>query len=323
MKAIKSSEQFSSSSTTHHKSLSKQVLWLGYALLVLLSLIWGVSWPIMKVILNEVPPWTFRLYCMVFSGIGFILLIKSRGISLKIPRDDFKPLLISSFLNITLWFILSAYAIANMNASRASIIAYTMPICSALLSIVILKERMTISRFVSLFLGICGIAILIGPDIVVFKTAPLGALLMLIAAFSWGAGIVTIKYHKWTMPTIVLSCWSLIIGGIPLTIGAIIFETDAIFAPISFQCILGLVFVVILGNIVSFWAWYKVIDIFPATIASIGILMVPIIGVFSSSLMLGESVGILEITALTLVVSSLGIVTILPGFVNKKSIPGK
>lgn len=305
------------------KSISKQTIWLGYFLLAILSLIWGVSWPIMKVVLNEVPPWTFRLYCMIFSGIGFSLLIKSRGISLKIPREDFKPLLISSFLNITLWYILSAFAIANMNASRASIIAYTMPVWAALLSVFILNERMTIGRFISLFLGMGGIAILIGPDIVVFKTAPLGAIFMLIAAFSWGSGVVTIKYYKWTMPTIVLSCWSLVIGGIPLTIGAIIFETEAIFAPISFQCILGLIYVVILGNIVAFWAWYKIIAIFPATIASIGILMVPIIGVFSSSLMLGESVGLLEITALILVVSSLGIVSILPGVFNKKTVQKK
>jgi len=272
----------------------------------------------MKVILNEVPPWTFRLYCMIFSGIGFSLLIKSRGISLKIPREDFKPLLISSFLNITLWYILSAFAIANMNASRASIIAYTMPVWSALLSVFILKERMTKGRFISLFLGMSGIAILIGPDIVVFKTAPLGAITMLFAAFFWGTGIVAIKYYKWTMPTIVLSCWSLIIGGIPLTMGAIIFETDAIFAPISFQCLLGLIYVVILGNIVAFWAWYKIMAIFPPTVASIGILMVPIIGVFSSSLMLEEPVGLLEITALILVVSSLSIVTIPPGLFNKK-----
>lgn len=319
MKALKFSKQNSIPPTMNLKSVSKQTIWWSYFLLAILSLIWGIAWPVMKVVLNEVPPWTFRLYCMVFSGIGFSLLIKSMGISLRIPREDFKPLLISSFLNVSLWYILSAFAIANMNASRASIIAYTMPIWSALLSVFVLKERMTTGRFISLFLGMSGIAVLIGPDIVVFKTAPLGAIFMLLAAFCWGAGIVTIKYYKWTMPTIVLSCWSLIIGGIPLSIGAIIFETKDIFAPVSLQCILALVYVVILGNIVAFWVWYKIIAIFPATVASISILMVPIIGVFSSSIMLGEPIGLLEIIALILVVSSLGIVTVLPGFFQKKN----
>ena len=292
---------------------SKKTIWFGYFLLVILSLIWGFAWPVMKIVLQEVPPWTFRLYCMIFSGVGFIILIKSLGISLKIPKQDFKPLLISSFLNITLWYILSAYAIAYMNASRASIIAYTMPVWSAVFSVFILKERMTIGRFLGLFLGMAGIAILIGPDIVVFKTATLGAILMLIAAMFWGAGIVTIKYYKWTMPTIVLSCWSLIIGGAPLAVGAVFFERSAIFAPVSFQCILALIYVVLLGNIISFWVWYKIIAIFPATIASIGILMVPIIGVFSSSFVLKEPVGLPEIISLVLVVSALGIVTVLPG----------
>ena len=161
-------------------------------------------------------------------------------------------------------------------------------------------------------MGIAGIVILIGPDIVVFKTAPIGTIFILCAAISWGVGVVTVKHYKWSMPTIVLSCWLLIIGGVPLVAGAIVIETSAIFAPISFRCVLALVYVIVLGNIFSYWAWFKIISIFPVIVSSIGILMVPIIGVFSSALMLGEPVGFREIVALVLIVSALVIVLILP-----------
>jgi len=302
------------------ESSPKRSLWIGFLLLIALSLIWGFAWPVMKSVLIEVPPWTFRLYCTVFGGAGFIVLIKLLGFPLKIPKKDFKPVLISSFFNITLWFIFSAYAIANMNAGRASIIAYTMPLWAAVMSGFFLRERLTVGRFAGLFLGIAGIAILIGPDIIVFKTAPIGTIFMLCAAIGWGAGVVTVKYHKWSMPTIVLSCWLLIIGGMPLVVGAIVIETSAVFAPVSFMCFLALVYVVILGNIFSYWAWFKIISIFPVTVASIGILLVPIIGVFSSALMLGESVGFREIVALVLVVSALVIVLILPEVLKDKSV---
>jgi drug/metabolite transporter (DMT)-like permease len=206
-----------------------------------------------------------------------------------------------------------------MDAGRASIIAYTMPLWAAVLSIFFLSEKFHPGRFVGLSLGIAGITILIGPDIAVFKTATIGAFFMLFAAMSWGAGVVAIKAHKWSMPTIVLSCWSVIIGGIPLAIGAVVTEPSAVFAPVSLQCVLALVYVILLGNIVSYWAWYNIIAIFPVTVASIGTLMIPIIGVFSSALTLGELVGFREIVSLVLVVSALFIVLILPGLSKDRS----
>lgn len=56
------------------------------------------------------------------------------------------------------------------------------------------------------------------------------------------------------------------------------------------------------------WAWFSVVDLFPASVASIGTLAIPVIGVFNSALILDEPVGIQEFTALSLVVSALAIV---------------
>ena len=291
-----------------------------FILIASLSLTWGFNIPAMKIVLSEVPPWTFRLYCTVFGGIGFIILIKSLGISMKIPRQELKPLLFVSFINITLWCILSAYGIAMMNAGRAAIIAYTMPVWATILSVYFLKERLTFRCLAGLFLGIAGIIILIGPDIILVKTAPTGAIFMLGGAISLGAGVVAVKYYRWSMPTILLACWQVILGGIPLVAGAIIIEPTAIFAPVSSRCVLALAYVILVANIFSYWAWFKIISLFPASVASIGILLTPIIGVFSSGLILGEPVGFREIAALILVVLSIVIVFVLPELFRNKSI---
>lgn len=288
-------------------------------LLVSLSFMWGLAWPVIKIVLNEVPPLTFRMYCIVFSSMGFIALIKILGISLKIPRKEFKPAIIVSFLNITLWYLFSALGVANMPAGRAAIIAYTMPVWATIWSVFLLKERLTALRLIGLLLGVAGITFLIGPDLIVFKVAPMGAIFMLCAAICWAAGVVTTKYFTWTMPTPVFTCWNLIIGGVPLIAGALIFESHAIAAQISFKGILALAYVILVGNILSYWAWFKILSIFPAVIASIGILMTPIIGVFCSSILMGEPLGFREIVALVLVVSAIATVLILPEILKKKS----
>jgi len=67
-------------------------------------------------------------------------------------------------------------------------------------------------------------------------------------------------------------------------------------------------------------SWFTVVKIFPASVASIGTLAIPIVGVFSSSLVLGEKLGYREVMAMILVVIALGIVLIGPTRPPEKAI---
>jgi drug/metabolite transporter (DMT)-like permease len=62
------------------------------------------------------------------------------------------------------------------------------------------------------------------------------------------------------------------------------------------------------------WAYFTLVRIFPASIAAISTLAIPVVGVFSSTLILNESIGVSEIAALLLVVAALSIVV----FVEKR-----
>ncbi len=285
---------------------------MGFLLLAAITLFWGINWPIMKTALTEIPPWTFRLYCLVFGGTGLLLLVKVSGRSLAIPKKELKPLFLVSFLNITGWHLFSAHGLLYINAGRASIIAFTMPVWAAILSPFILKERMTKARLLGLVLGISGLAIIIGPDLKVFGSTPVGAFFMLIAALSWAAGTVSIKYYHWTMSIALLTAWQLLLGGIPIVIGALILESVTVIFEISWQVTIALVFVILVPIIFCQWAWFKVVNLFPATLAAIGTLLIPIVGVFSSALLLGESIGFQELASLTLIVIALAIVMIRP-----------
>jgi drug/metabolite transporter (DMT)-like permease len=68
----------------------------------------------------------------------------------------------------------------------------------------------------------------------------------------------------------------------------------------------------LIGNILCSWAWNKVVNLYPASVASIGTLAIPVIGVLSSAVVLGEPVGFGEIAALILVVMALSIIMIRP-----------
>lgn len=294
------------------KALTESLPPLGVVLLIFLSIFWGTNWPMMKIGLREIPVWTFRTLCLFLGGFGVLGMAKTNRLRLTIPRSELWPLILVSLLNITGWHLCSAYGLIYMDAGRAVIVGYTMPVWASILGIFILGERLTLARSIGLVLGIAGLLILIGPDLGGLGSTPLGALFMLGAAVTWAGGTVFLKYFRWTMPITVLAGWQLILGGIPVIIGALILEPMTVLLRVSWQAALATGYVILIGNIFCYWAWIKVVDLFPASVASIGTLAIPVIGVLSSAAVLGEPIGFGEIAALILVVMALSVVMIRP-----------
>jgi drug/metabolite transporter (DMT)-like permease len=279
-------------------------------LLALLSLFWGMAWPAMKIVLGEIRPWTFRAICLAAGGAGLLALARAGGAALRVPAGDLTPLIITSLINITGWHILSAYGLTLLHAGRAVIIAYTMPLWAILLSRLLLKERISSSRLWALAVGSTGLVLLLGPDMQAVGAAPLGALMMLGAAVCWAAGTVLVKFFKWHMPGTLVMGWQLLIGGIPIIVGAILIDPGTTIAAVSWKAIAALIFVVALPTIFCHWAFFMVVQIFPANVAALSTLGIPVIGVFSSALILGEPVTATELIALFLVVLSLGLTSL-------------
>jgi drug/metabolite transporter (DMT)-like permease len=280
----------------------------GIVLLISLSIFWGLAWPAIKISVTEIPPWTFRMYCLVLSGVGILILAKAKGFKLKLALDELKPLCLVAIFNITGWHMFSAHGVLRMNASRAVIIAFTMPLWATLFSAIFLKERITSTRLLALGIGIGGLAFLIWPELGAVGTRPVGALFMLGAALSWATGTVLIKRTQWNTTTTVLTGWQLLLGSIPVIVGALVLEPLSGSYGISVRAVLALLYMVAFPMIYCHWAYFTLVRIFPASIAAIGTLAIPVVGVFSSALVLNETIGLNEIAALILVVAALAVV---------------
>jgi drug/metabolite transporter (DMT)-like permease len=237
-----------------------------------------------------------------------LVLTRLTGTRLSLSAEDVKPVLLVTIFNIIGWHLCSAYGLMRMQASRAVIIAFTMPLWAMLLSNLLLKERITRLRAVALVLGLAGLTVLIWPDIRAVGTAPLGILFMLGAAVSWAAGTVVMKFFKWHAPTTLLLGWQMLFGSIPVLAGAIALEPMAAVLHLSTKAILAMVYIVLGPMLFCYWAFFTVVRLYSASIAALGTLLIPVIGVLSSSWMLNESVGFHEITALVLVLISLALV---------------
>lgn len=284
----------------------------GLLLLTLITLFWGINWPAIKLSVDEVPVFAFRAICLATGAIGLFAIARGAGLSLKIPRQDFKWVIIASLGNITGWHLFSAAGVSLMLPGRASILAFTMPLWAAPLSALWIGEKLEPLRALGLAIGLAGLGALVIPDWQNLVAAPWGPIFMLLAAISWAFGIVSMKAHKFSMPTTTLVAWQMVIGGLPIFLGALLFNHDFNPGEVSALGLWALLYSAIVPMIFCHWAWFRVMAIYPAVVAAIGTLAIPVVGVISSALITDDPVGWTEILSLALIIAALFLVLVVP-----------
>lgn len=286
-----------------------------YLMIAVITVLWGINFPSLKVAVSEFPPWTFRVLCVLCGTIGLMSIAHFiLGHSLRIHKGERAKLAVAALLNITGFQVCVAFGLMLVEAGRGVVVAHTMPLWATIFAAMFLREKLTTVRCVGLALGLGGLCTLIGQDLLGLGGSPVGVGLILCAAISWGAGTVVIKSQKWTTPVIVLTGWQFIFGGIPILIGMLIFEWDVAYQPLSFYGWIAVLYSALVPMIICHLIWYNLIRMLPTATASISTLAIPIVGVYSSALLLGEQVGMREWIALVLVVIALGIVLAPPAF---------
>jgi len=282
-----------------------------WVLLSLLTLGWGLNWPMMKMTLAELPVWTFRGLCAAAGAIGLFVLARAGGQPIRIPPGQCGRLVVISICNVTLWNILIGYGLQMLPAGRSAILAYSMPVWAVLLSVFILNEKLTRRRILGLVLGMAGMALLLGGEMSLMRVSPLGAVLVLGGAISWALGTVLMRRYPMNLGTSALTAWQLLVGGLPIVVGALVIDWGH-WQPIGVRATIGLVYNMTFVFIFCYWAWFKIATTAPPGVSSLSTLMIPIVGVFSGIWLLGESPQWQEYAALVLVIAALATVLIPP-----------
>ncbi len=282
-----------------------------YGLLVGLTLGWGINWPVMKVVLAEMGPLHFRTHCLVFGGLGLFAIAHLSGLRVRVPAGQWPRLIAIALFNVCGWNVFVVYGLSYMASGRAAILGYTMPVWGALFSSLLLGERLTARRAWGIAFGMAGMLLLLGGEIRAVGRSPLGALLVIAAAMSWALGTVIMKRWPVDLPPSSLTGWQMLISAVPI-FGAALAMTPHGFNPfaLSFWGTFGVFYNIFIAFIFCYWAWTRIALVAPMNVASLGVMMTPVVGVFSGMLILGELLRWNDYAALTMVVAALSTVLV-------------
>ena len=256
-------------------------------LLALLTLFWGLNWPVMKIGVREFPPLTFRTISMV-GGLAVIwLAARAQGASLAIPAGARMTVIRLAIPNMLIWHALIIIGVKLLSSGRAAILGYTMPAWAVLSGLIFFGDRISRSALVGIALAMSGALLLLSSEFSRLSGQPVGTVLALIAAAGWGFGTVLMKRTQLDMPTISLTFWMLSLTTTIMAILALIFEYPAMRMPnlvewgaivYNSAIIFGFAHVV----------WFRLARILPPVASSLSVMFIPVLGTFSGAWILGE-----------------------------------
>lgn len=271
----------------------------GLGFLFIAACCWGLTYPVQKFLLRELPPFSARALC---AGAGLLLgfgLAVIRGEKLGVPSGEMGRLCRAAMLNFGLFSVLLIAALIWLTASEAVICTYTMPIWSSLLAWVLCGERLSPVRAVALAAGFGGIVVLVSaePPTATWDKLP-GYACGLSAAWVFALGTLLSKHQPLRLAPVAGVAWQIAVGAIPALLLALTERPDwADVTPLGWA---ALAYCASVPMVIAYLAWFRALAHLPAATAAIGTLIAPIVGVSSAALLLGEPVGLRQLAALAL-----------------------
>lgn len=258
-------------------------------LFVLMIVLWGVNWPVMKVGLDYFPPFHFALLRMLLGALTMFAVAALAGELRRPARQDWPIVLSIGLIQMGAFMVLSFLGLRFVGSGRAAILAYTTPLWVLPLSVWVLKERLSGGKIAGFVLGLAGVAVLFNP--VGFdwgdRRVLLGNGLLLFGAALWALQIVHVRTHRWVGTSLSLLPWQQTVAVLLLAPLAWLFEADATIRWTP-ESIAILAYNGPLTSGFCFWILLTVTRALPAVTTSIGSLATPLVGMLAGAWWLGE-----------------------------------
>jgi len=260
----------------------------------ILCLTWGYLWVPIKISLQNLPPFFFTSSRLLIGALCLLIVQAILGNSILPNWEDSPKLLILSCLMCIGYYGLSTFGMQYVDSGLSAILVYTMPIMIGVLAHFFLGERLNKQKIIGLILGLIGIFIILFKQLVHlrFNLTLMGELLLIASAFFWAWATVYMKKNFQNYDKVKLTIWQLLIGGIILY--AISYMTESLNQviwsdPMTF---VYLGYSSILGTALAFLIWNWIVSKIDASLASISIMTVPLIGILFGHIQLHEPITI-------------------------------
>lgn len=281
---------------------------------VALILMWGISWPVLKIGLYDSPPILFAGFRTGLGGLVLIFLaaLQSRKMNLK---KLWPAYLISSIFNVILFYGLQTIALAYLPSGMVSVIVYLQPILVGIMAWLWLGEQLTLQKVVGLFLGFLGVAAISAKGLK-GHISIFGVVLSLLSALAWAIGTVYSKRTQTQADPVWFVAIPFTFGGILLTLTGAFLEPIAQ-VHITGQFVASLTYSFLIATSLSWIVWLELVHMGEVSKVASWIFFVPLLAVIIAAVWLHESVNVFLVIGLVSIVTGIYLVNRTPSRIRE------
>lgn len=279
--------------------------------ITLMAALFAPSFLFIKIAVQDISPITVIALRLGIAGLLLLFLLQLKRISIPRNLNLWKHCFILGLLVNGPPFVCFSYALTHIPSSLSALINGTTPVLTVILANLFLEdERFTLNRLVAVILGITGFLILFLPALLknTFSFDTIGILLCFIASCSYAVGAIYARKYVPKAPPLVAPTLQLLTTFIFLIPFALIFESPSHLLDVSLSSWLALMGVAVLGTMLAFIMYHRIVVEHGATILSMNAFLLPIFGTILGVIFLNEPLTINFILAASLILSGIGVI---------------
>jgi drug/metabolite transporter (DMT)-like permease len=282
--------------------------------LAALTLVWGLNWPVMKAGVSGLPsapspfpPLSFRAASMWLGLPVLALALLWLKVPFAVPRRHWRELALLTASNMLVWHVVVIVGVQQLSSGRSAILGYTMPVFAALWGRWIWGDRLAPQAWAGVAAAAAGVLLLLWSELSAFGGQPDAVLAIVVAAAVWAYGTHRLRRSTIDVPLLAIVFWMTALTAVVMLVAATVFERPQWRAPEP------LVWGSIVYNAIGVFgfahaAWFYLARTMPPVASSISVMLIPVLGVFSGAVLLGETVHGTDWAAVALIVLAIALV---------------
>lgn len=268
------------------------------AALMLLAVIWGYNWVVMKIALVDIGPFQFGALRTLFGALVLFGLVIAMRRPVRIV--EMRAVALMGLLQTTGFTGLIILALVSGGAGKTAVLAYTMPFWVMLLAWPLLGDRLHGWQWPSAVATLVGLLCILDP--LHLAGDLLSSVLATLAGVCWALAVIVAKRLQAREPdldVLAIAAWQSLIGAVPLVVVALWWPAG----PINWtpSLIGALLYNIVPGTVIAWLLWLYALRRLSAGTTSMVSLVTPVIGVLSAAWQLGERPGTVELIGMLLI----------------------
>lgn len=275
-----------------------------YLALLTLSLIWGMSFLFIKLLVDELGVWGVVFWRCVFGAGTLLILLAYQKKLAQLKKIQWLPILFIALLNNALPWALIAVSQLSISSSMASVVNATTPIWTILIGFSLFASKMERTQWFGVAVGFFGILVLLELNVVqLFQDNLIGVGTMLGATICYGFGAHLSRKYLKEIPITIISFSTLALAGIISGFMVLLFQPEVFLQLNNMTVLFSLIGLGVFGSGIAYLLYYYMVKEGSAEFASLVTYMVPITAMLWGSVFLNEHISFTMLIGLVLIFS--------------------